>query len=242
MHAAGASLRSAPRPPAWRPGPARRAHSPSVPRRLKTDASLSLAGAPARPPAARHAHAVHPGCAGSAYPPRALTPLAPCDCTAARGSAGHGRMPSTRRTPAGTRAGRTPRSAAPPTGAPRTRRLLAPRPGVRYLLLIGPPASHTRARLQEGPPVASGGPSVFLGARGRGLHRRTLPLSTSRPNPSRGVVLKSGNSRRPMTRNLRFLVTINRWWTNWATSPSRSAAPTSSSNWWRVAARRAACC
>ena len=209
MHAAVASLRSAPRPPAWRPGLARRAHSPSVPLRRETDASLSLADAPARPPAARHARAFRPGCAGSAHQRRALTPLAPFDCTAARSSAGHGRTWSRGRTPADTRAGRTPRSAAPPPGAPRTRPLLAPRPGVRYLLLIGPPDSHTRARLQEGPPVASGGPSVFLGARGRGLHRRTLPLSTSRPNPSQGVVLKSGNSRRPMTRNLRFLVTIN---------------------------------
>ena len=175
MHAAVASLRSAPRPPAWRPGPARRAHWLPAPRRRETDASLSHAAAASRPPAARHARAFRPGYAGSAHQPRALTPPAPFDCTTARSSGGHGRTRSRGRTPADTRAGRTPRSAAPPTGAPRTRLLLAPRPGVRYLLLIGPPASHTRARLQDGPPVASGGPSVFLGARGRGLHQHALP-------------------------------------------------------------------
>ena len=150
MHAAVASLRSAPRPPAWRPGPARRAHSPSAPRQRETDASLSLAAAPARPPAARHAHAVRPGCAGSAHQQRALTPLAPFDCTAARSSAGHGRTRSRGRTPADTRAGHTPRSAAPPRHSC-ARRLLAPRPGVRYLFPTGSPLSHTRARLQGGP-------------------------------------------------------------------------------------------
>jgi len=54
-------------------------------------------------------------------------------------------VPERGRRPASTRAGRTPRSAAPPRDSCACR-LLAPRPGVRYLWLTGPPHSNTRAR------------------------------------------------------------------------------------------------
>jgi len=75
-----------------------------------------------------------------------LAPWSPASTrTRPRSSAALGRTPSRERRPAGTRAGRTPRSAAPPQDSC-ARRLLAPRPGVRYLLLTGPPHSHTRAR------------------------------------------------------------------------------------------------
>jgi len=89
------------------------------------------------------------GCMGVAPVPGALvapTRRAHRACgTHSRSSAGPGRTSSRGRRPAGTRAGRTPRSAAPPRGSC-ARRLLAPRPGVRYLWLTGPPHSHTRAR------------------------------------------------------------------------------------------------
>ena len=219
MHAEGASLRSAPRTPAWWPGPARVAPSPPGPPPGEPDASLSCV-APGTQPGARRGRAARPSCAGSAARPHAPTPRAPSCRRPTRSSAGPGRTRCTAGTAAGTPADRTPPTAATPRAASHARRLLAPRPGVRYPSLTGPPLSHTRARLQEGPPGAAGGPSVFQDARDRGLHRCTPHPSTFWLHTPAVSATNSGNSGRPMTRNQRFVETINRW--GWAASATSS--------------------
>jgi len=108
----------------------------------------------------------------------------------------HSGRPHTTKRSASTTLLRAPASGAAPQSALPLPHRLAP------LTHQGAPP---RRALQ---PLLVGLPS-FQDTRDRRLHRRTLPLSTSRPNPSQEVVLKSGNSRRLMTRNPRFLVTIN---------------------------------
>ena len=55
-----------------------------------------------------------------------------------------------------------------------------------------------------------GGLPFFWDARDRGLHRRTPHPSTFRLHAPAVPATKSGNSGRPMTRNQRFVETINK--------------------------------
>jgi len=179
VHAEGASLRSAPRTPAWWPGPARVAPSPPGPPPGEPDASLSCV-APGRRPGAPRGRAARLACAGSGARPHAPTPRAPSCRRPARSSAGPGRTRCTAETAVGTPADRTPPTAATPRAAS------ARADFWRHALDCATPASparplsRTRARPQEGPPGAAGGPSVFSGrARPRTPPAHAPPLNFS---------------------------------------------------------------
>jgi hypothetical protein len=207
VHAAEASRGRPACPPPWRAGPAR--GPPSPPRRVAVETDASLSAAAATPPAGPRGRAARPGCAGSAGPPRAPTPPVPADCTPPRSSAGPGHTPSKGRRLAGTQAGRTPRSAAPPRDSC-ARRLLAPRPGVRYLLLTGLPHSHTWARrLRKAFQPLLEGLSSSGGARlpTPPVGRPTLNFSATGPG---GGAPRNQANPGDRSKNTRFEETINR--------------------------------
>jgi hypothetical protein len=179
VHAEGASLRSAPRTPAWWPGPARVAPSPPGPPPGEPDASLSCV-APGRRPGAPRGRAARPACAGSGAPPHAPTPRALSCRRPARSNAGPGRTRCTAETAVGTPADRTPPTAATPRAAS------ARADFWRHALDCATPASPARPSRTPGRAprralqVPLGGLPFFQDARDRGLHRRTPHPSTFR--------------------------------------------------------------